>query len=622
MSERSDLDQTFGRRSILLGVAGLGVFGALGARLSYLQITKAEDYRTLSDKNRFNFRTIVPDRGRILDRYGAALADNRPEFRVVIIPERAGDMDMTLDRLSQYVPLSTASRERILKEVKRKRAFTPILIDEHLGWETFATLNLNTPNLPGVVPLSGQTRRYPKSGVFSHIVGYVGTPDPDDVNKDDDPLLRQPTFQIGKTGVEEVVDKRLRGSSGQLKIEVNALGRIVREWPNEGGKAQSGSDVYLTLDAGLQTFSAEQFGEDSGGAALMDVETGELRVLLSMPTFDSNLFVSGLTQMQMDELNSNPKRPQFNKVLGGGFPPASTFKMAVALAGLEAGIIAPDETITCTGKTKLGNRDFHCWKRRGHGKVNLHDSLKYSCDTYYYEMAQRMGMEPINAMARRLGLGQNYDMGLGGQNSGILPDDEWKRRRLNEGWRTGDTFNASIGQGFVLATPLQLTVMTARMANGRMSVSPFLIVNDEVPVFERLQVNPEHLALVRDAMHAVCEVPGGTAYKPDGTGIKGLQMAGKTGTGQVRAISAAERKSRVLRNEEVKWKYRDHSLFVGFAPYTQPRFAAAAIVEHGGSGAKRAADIVRAILGKALKDDGLGEDDASAPQDKALEGQP
>lgn len=605
MSKRADLDRTFGRRSVLLGIGGLGLFGALGARLSYLQIVRAEDYRTLSDNNRFNFRTIVPERGRILDRFGIALADNRPDFRVVIIPERVENMNLTLDRLSTYMPLSAGSRERILKDVRRKRGFSAVLVDEHLEWDTFAALNLDMPDLPGVMPLAGQTRRYPQSGVFSHIIGYVGTPDPSDVQRDNDPLLRQPTFQIGKTGVEEAVDKTLRGAAGKLKIEVNALGRVVREWPNEADKAQRGSDVYLTLDAELQNFAAKQFADDSGGAAVIDVKTGELRTLLSMPSFDSNLFVSGLTQAQMDALNNDEKRPQFNKVLGGGFPPASTFKMIVALAGLQSGVIDPNEEIVCRGKTPLGNRNFHCWKRRGHGPMNMYDSIKQSCDVYYYEMAERMGMAPINAMARRFGLGESYDLAIGGQSKGILPDDDWKRARLNDGWRTGDTYNASIGQGFVLCTPLQLAVMTARLANGRDRVSPFLVVGDKAPTFDSLMVSPEHLAIVRDAMYGVCERPGGTAYRPNGLGIVGAQLAGKTGTGQVRAISLAERQNRVLRNDEVEWKYRDHSLFVGFAPYTAPRFAAAAIVEHGGSGAKRAADIVRAVLGEALRRDGM-----------------
>jgi len=384
----------------------------------------------------------------------------------------------------------------------------------------------------------------------------------------------------------------------------------VREFPDDSDAAQPGEDVYLTIDSQLQSETAEAFGDESGGAVVMDVITGELRVLLSMPTFDANLFVSGLTQADMDRMNSDEKRPQFNKVIGGGYPPASTLKMVVAMAGLEDGLIDEDESVLCTGKTELGRRTFHCWKRRGHGKMNLHDAIKNSCDTYFYKMIERIGIDRVKSMGLRLGFGQVFDIGISGQTAGLLPDDEWKRGRLNDAWRTGDSYNASIGQGFVLATPLQLAVMTARIANGRRAVTPHIVVDEDVPDFARLDVNPEHLQIVQSAMFGVCEEPGGTAFKPGALGFDGVQMAGKTGTGQVRGISAAERAVRVRRNEELPWKYRDHSIFVGYAPYENPRFAASCIVEHGGSGARKAADIVRGMLRGALMSDGFGQNSA------------
>ncbi|MEE9348213.1 MAG: penicillin-binding protein 2, partial [Robiginitomaculum sp.] len=285
MAARDDNEQAFTRRAILLGGGGGLVFSALVTRLYYLQVVRAQDYATLSDNNRFNFRTIVPARGRILDRNGEEIAGNRQDFRVVIIPERIDDIDVTLDRLSRNITLSGKSRERIKKDIRKKRKFTPILIKEHLSWEDFAALNLDLPNLPGVVPLSGETRNYPKNGAFSHITGFVGTPSPQDTARDKDPLLRQPTFQIGKIGVERGADARLRGAAGKLKVEVNAFGRVVREWPDPNDAAVRGEDVYLTLDSRLQNFTAELYGEESGGAALMDVKTGELRALLSMPLY-------------------------------------------------------------------------------------------------------------------------------------------------------------------------------------------------------------------------------------------------------------------------------------------------------------------------------------------------
>lgn len=604
MSDSSD-SLTLTRRAAFLGVGGTAVFGALASRLYYLQVVRAEDYTALSEDNRFNFNILVPSRGRILDRNGEPLAINKQDYRLIIVPEQVKDMTLTLESVSEVVPLSAKTRKRIKQDAKENASFVPILIEDHLDWETFAALNLKTPEYPGVIPQVGEGRSYPHKGLFSHVLGYVGRAGPRDIENDKDPLLRQPTFRIGKTGVEAAVEKKLRGEAGRLKVEVNAVGRVVREWPEAKDRAKPGEDVWLTLDANLQSHAADLFEEDSGGAAVVDVMTGELRTLLSMPTFDGNLFVSGLTQAEMDRMNNDEKRPQFNKVIGGGYPPASTFKMVVMLAGLEQGIINPRERIVCTGKTAVGNRDFHCWERKGHGPMNMADSLKHSCDIYYYEMAQRLTMESIHSVAMRLGLGQKYDLGVAGQTTGIVPTPAWKEKRLGHRWRMGDSLNAFIGQGFVLATPLQLAVMAARLANGRKAVSPHLIIDEDVPEFRDLDINPQHLWLVQKAMWSVCEQPGGTAYKPNSLGIPGLEMAGKTGTGQVRGISASERRSGVLHNRELPWKLRDHSIFVGFAPFIAPRFAAGVIVEHGGSGARRAADIARGLLKRALERDGL-----------------
>ena len=603
------------RRSAILGAGGLGVFGILGARLYQLQVLQAENYRTLSDNNRFNFNMLLPERGVIRDRFGVPLAYNRQNFRLVMIPERTSDIDKTLDRVSAISPLSNGQRQRIEKDIRQNPKFVPILVKDNVDWETFTALNMRLHALPGIVSEAGQGRAYPENGVFSHVLGYIGRAGQQDIENDDDPLLKQPTFRIGKTGVEAAQEKRLRGSSGKLKVEVNARGRIVREWPDPETLATPGDDVWLALDADLQEFSAKQFatedeGDDSGGVCVIDVITGELRTLLSMPTFDSNLFVSGLTQADMDRMNNDPKRPQFNKAIAGGYPPASTFKMVVMLAALESGLINPDRPVNCTGKVKLGNRDFHCWKRQGHGKMNMRDALKNSCDSYFYEVGQVVGIDAIADVARRLGLGESHDISIGGVISGIVPTDSWKRERLGSGWRTGDTFNVSIGQGFLLATPLQLAVMTARIANSLESVTPHLVIGQTLPQFAPLDFAPEHLAFIRDAMWSVTSEPGGTAYKPKPFGadldVSGIEMAGKTGTGQVRGISAAERRSGIRKNSRLPWKLRDHSIFVGYAPYDRPRFAIGTIVEHGGSGAKRAANISRAILGEALRRDGLG----------------
>ena len=613
------------RRTFALGAGGIGVFGVLAARLYQLQVLQAENYRTLSDNNRFNFNMLLPERGEIRDRFGIPLARNSQNFRLVMIPERTTEIEKTLDRVSRISPISPRQRERIEKDIRQNPKFVPILVKDNIDWETFSALNMRLHALPGIVSEAGQGRTYPENGVFSHVLGYIGRAGSRDIEEDSDPLLKQPTFRIGKTGVEAAQEKTLRGASGKLKVEVNARGRIVREWPDPATRATPGKDVWLTLDAELQEFAAKQFatedeGDDSGGICVIDVITGELRTLLSMPAFDANLFVSGLTQSDMDRMNNDPKRPQYNKVIAGGYPPASTFKMAVMLAALESNLINPAKPVFCSGKLRLGNRTFHCWKRQGHGKVDMRDALKQSCDTYFYEISQVLGIDAIANVARRLGLGRLYDISIGGGIAGIVPTEEWKRQRLGTGWRTGDTLNASIGQGFVLATPLQLAVMTARIANTIEAVMPQLVIGQTLPNFEPLDFDPAHLAFVRDAMWSVTSEPGGTAYRPNPFGtdpsVKGMELAGKTGTGQVRGISMAERASGIRSNSKLPWKLRDHSIFVGFAPYDRPRFAVGTIVEHGGSGAKRAADISRAVLGEALRRDGLG--DASAADTGAL----
>lgn len=614
-AETAKAEAQMTRRTAVLSTGGLAVFGVLAGRFYQLQIQQSENYLALSEDNRFNFQTIVPSRGIVRDRYGEPLATNTLDYQVELIAEQIDDLPLTLSKLADVIHLSDGEVTRIRRDIRRRPGFVPITVKDHVDWDDFAALNMRVHALPGIFPKAGEGRSYPDDGLFSHVIGYVGKANDADVARDEDPLLLQPAFRIGKTGVEQAADAALRGKAGKLKVEVNARGRVVREWPDPADAANQGDDVYLTLDADLQRFAAKQFEDDSGGIAVMDIMTGELRTLLSMPTFDANLFVSGLTQADMDALNNDEKRPQYNKVLSGGYPPASTYKMVVMLAALKSGLIDPNRRVFCGGKTRLGNRLFHCWRREGHGPVDMRYALKQSCDTYFYEISQIIGVEAIADVARQLGLGQRYGIGITGEKQGIVPDPAWKRDRMGAGWRTGDTLNASIGQGFVLASPMQLAVMSARIANGTKAVSPSLFAGQDVAPFNDLGIDPAHMAFIQDAMWSVCEEPGGTAYRPNGLGIKDLDMAGKTGTAQVRGISRAERASGVISNANLPWKYRDHSIFVGYAPYTNPRFAVGCVVEHAGSGAGRAAAITRAVLGEALRRDGLGPrtDAAKAP---------
>ena len=599
-------DAVMNRRTAVLSLGGLSVFSILGGRFYQLQIAEAENYRALSEDNRFNFRTLLPSRGIVRDRHGEPLASNTLDYRVDLVAEQVKDLDKTLADLSSVINLSAREVENIRKEIKRKPGFVPVTVRDHVDWDDFAALNMRVHALPGVVPTAGEGREYPPDGIFSHVLGYVGKATDRDVERDPDPLLLQPAFRLGKTGVEQAADAELRGGAGRLRVEVNARGRVVREWPNPADAAQPGRDVYLTLDAPLQRFAAEQFEDDSGGLAVMDVMTGELRVLLSMPSFDANLFVSGLTQADMDRLNGDEKRPQYNKVLSGGYPPASTFKMAVMLAALESGKIDPARSVFCGGKVRLGNRLFHCWKRQGHGRMDMQEALQQSCDTYFYEISQTIGIEAIAEAARKLGLGQHHALGMAAEKTGIVPDPEWKQNRLGQAWQGGDTLNASIGQGFVLSTPMQLAVMATRLANGKEAVEPVLFAGRDREAPKPLGFDPEHIAYVQHAMHSVTSIPGGTAYRGDPLGLgREVAMAGKTGTAQVRGISRAERAAGVRKNNELPWRFRDHSIFVGYAPYISPRFAVGCVVEHGGSGSGRAAQITRAVLGEALRRDGM-----------------
>ena len=595
------------RRTAMLSAGGLGVFGVLGGRFYQLQVVESENYVALSEDNRFNFRTLIPSRGLVRDRHGEALASNTLDYRVEIVREQVKDVDATLAALSDVIDLSERELERIRRDLKRTAGFVPVTVRDHVDWDQFAALNMRVHALPGVVPSAGEGRQYSEDGIFSHVLGYVGKANERDIAADGDPLLLQPAFKLGKLGVEATADGELRGRAGRLRVEVNARGRVVREWPDPRDAAVKGKDVWLTLDAPLQRYAAEQYGEDSGGLAVMDTITGEMRVLLSMPTFDANLFVSGLTQADMDRLNGDEKRPQYNKVLSGGYPPASTFKMAVMLAALESGRINPRRTVSCRGSVRLGNRTFHCWKRQGHGAMNMRDALKQSCDSYFYEISQDIGVEAIADAARKLGLGQTHGLGLSAEKQGIVPDPLWKRDQLGQGWNGGDTLNASIGQGFVLASPFQLAVMAARIANGREAVVPTLFAGQALEPFEPLGFDPANVAYVQSAMFGVTCEPGGTAFRGDPLGLNPVKMAGKTGTAQVRGISRAERAAGVRKNSELPWRFRDHSIFVGYAPHDKPRFAVGCVVEHGGSGSGRAAQITRDVLAEALRRDGLGD---------------
>lgn len=603
IKDTADSARTISRRSLVLVGAQFAVAGALGMRMRSMQIEQADQYRLLAEENRINIRLLPPARGLIHDRNGVLLAGNEQNYRIVMVREDAGDVEAVLERLRKLVLLEDSDVERAIEEMKRRSAFVPVTIADRLTWEDIARVTVNAPALPGIIPEVGLSRIYPLGSDFSHVVGYVGPVSDYDLSRidDKDPLLQIPKFQIGKTGVENKLERTLRGAAGTKRIEVNALGRVMRELDREEGVP--GSDVQLTLDAELQSYVEARLEGESAGAVIIDLENGDLRALASAPTYDPNLFVRGISVKGWTELNENIYRPLAAKAVQGTYPPGSTFKIVTALAAIEEGVLDPEETIFCRGFTEVSGTRFHCWKGAGHGNVNLHESLKQSCDCYYYEIGQRIGIDKIAEMARKLGVGVRHDLPLSAVAEGLAPDKAWKTKVRSEDWRIGDTVNASIGQGYVLASPLQLAVMMARVATGR-NITPRIIKTidgkEQPPQpAESLGLNENTLRRIRQAMDAVSNNARGTGYRSRIT-MSEMRMGGKTGTSQVRRITAEERANGVTRNEDLPWERRDHALFVSFAPIENPRFAVAVIVEHGGGGSTAAAPIARDIMLQAL----------------------
>ena len=593
----------FGRRALMLaGIKGTLV-SALVARLYYLQVLQADRYGMLSDDNRISMRMLPPLRGRVLDRGGEEIANNRRNFRVLVVPEQADSLRSTLNRLGQLINLDDTQKARVLREAERRRKFVPILVADNLNWEDFARLNLYSPDLPGVQLDVGETRAYPGGPVFSHIVGYVGAVSRDDLKQDDDPLLELPGFRIGKSGLEKVYDGDLRGSAGDTQVEVNAYGRVIRELARHEG--QPGADLVLTIDAGLQRFAAERLGEESGAAVVLDILNGDVLAMVSNPGFDPDLFNIGISVADYQALQNNKHRPLFNKVLQGQYPPGSTFKMVVALAALEAGVILPGHTVFCPGHMELGDAKFHGWKKGGHGTLGVVQALGQSCDVFFYDVGRRVGPDRIAEMAKRLGIGGLTGIDMPSEAAGLVPTRDWKFARFGKRWAEGESLVTAIGQGYVLATPMQLAVMAARIANGGRVVSPRLVRKASEPrgapvEMRSLGISQASLSLVQQGMNAVTNTPGNTAYT---SRIKtvGWEMAGKTGSAQVKRISMAERESGVIKQEARPWEDRDHALFVAFAPVGNPRYAAAIVIEHGMSGAKTAGPIARDILEEAQR---------------------
>ena len=597
------MQRRLGRRTLLVGGLQLAFAGALGARMRYMQVDQADQFRLLAEENRINIRLIAPERGELFDRNGIALARNAPSYRIVVVREDAGDVEQVIANLARLVELDPDELERAMAEMRRSPPFLPVTLAERVSWQDISRVAVNAPALPGITPEVGLTRVYPRTDTLAHVVGYVGPVSDYDLAKieDPEPVLRIPRFQIGKVGLEAKREDILRGKAGAKRVEVNATGRVMRELDRREGNP--GADLQLTIDADLQDYVQARLGRESASAVIMDCETGDLRAIASSPSFDPNLFVRGISLADYNALTGDEYRPLANKSVQGTYPPGSTFKMMTALAALEDGVVSPNDTVWCPGYLKVGDRRFHCWKRAGHGNVDLLNSLKQSCDVYYYDVALRVGIDKISEMARRFGLGIRHDIPMSAVARGLAPNRAWKSEVHNQNWLVGDTANSAIGQGYMLASPLQLAIMSARLATGR-TVSPRLVksvngVEEPNAAGEPIGLNENNLRQIRRAMYAVSNERRGTAYRSRII-AEGMRMAGKTGTSQVRNITKAERAAGVIRNSDLPWDRRDHALFVCFAPFDNPKYAVSVVVEHGGGGSTAAAPIARDVVLQAL----------------------
>jgi penicillin-binding protein 2 len=578
----AQLTHSFERRTFVLGMAQAGVGMLLAGRLTWLAVAENAKYRAASESNRVNLTLIPPRRGWVIDRTGAALAANRADFRVDLVPDRVVDADATLATLAGLLGLTADRVGDIKDKLKKARGFQPVEVASNLDWDKFAAVSVRLPELPGVIPQRGFSRFYPTGAAVGHLVGYVGPASAEDYEKERNPLLITPGFKIGKDGLERHFEERLRGVPGARRVEATAGGRVVRDLGTR--EDVPGQPIQLTIDAALQDYAARRVGLESGSVVVMDCLTGDVLAMVSMPSFDPNSFADGIGRIEWKMLAEDDHVPLRNKVLRGLYPPGSTVKPMVALSFLEAGL-DPEASVSCGGGLRVGNRVFHCWNHRGHGTTNMSKGIYQSCDVYFYHFAQQVGMDKIAAMAKRLGLGQQFPMPYPGQSYGTVPDPAWKQRKYGKEWAIYDTVNATIGQGYMLVNPLQQAVMASRIASG-LQLTPRLLMSRDAPAAPSLGIRQDHLDLVHAAMNEVVNGRGtaGKARLP----VANVQMAGKTGTAQVVGLNVGNGKGGL-------WKHRDHGHFICFAPFDKPRYACAVAIEHGG-GSGAAYPIARDVM--------------------------
>jgi len=597
------------RRMFIIGAAKIIIFGGLIARLFSLQINDNKKYLTLSDKNRIREWKLPPTRGNIVDYFGNVIAGNLKVYQLHVIPEQVENFNYLISRLRSILQLSEKRIEKIKKKKNQLKPWESLIISENLSWSEFLKINNYLYELVGVKPVMTISRNYPFNDIYTHVLGYVSQPNEDDILANE--VIKEkfvPGIKVGKLGLEKTLENELIGVNDIQRYEVNAYGKRINQLEYQKGK--QGSKIRITLDTEVQKLCAELLVNKAGSISVMDIYTGEVIALYSSPSYDPNLFLFGISQDEWQLIRNNPLKPLINKTLSGLYSPGSTIKPIVALSALENNIIDTNFKVRCKGKIELHGQTFHCWKEKGHGTVNLKDAMKQSCDTYFYEIARKLGVDRLKITADKFGLGKKV-LGAYFENekSGQFPDTEWKKNNLGKGWVLGETLITGIGQGYTQTTPIQLCLMTAQIANGGYKINPKIITDDNQLTSEEIKKavqknnfqpnlplfdNQNNIKIVQKAMFSSTNELRGTSYRSRIEDPK-YQFAGKTGTAQVKRISKRERELD-LKTSQIPYNERDHALYVAFGPYKNPRYALSIIVEHGGSGSSTAAPMATKLF--------------------------
>lgn len=618
------------RRMFILSAAKILVFSGIVARLFFLQINENKKYLTLSDKNRLREWRLPPVRGDFLDYFGKVVAGNTEVYQLHVIPEEVSNFKTLIVRLKEILGLSNNEYLKIIRKKNNQKPWETLIISENLSWEQFSKLNLYLHELDGAKPVLSISRNYPYKENYTHVLGYVSRASISDINENK--AIKQnyvPGLRVGKIGLEKTFEKDLIGVNGVQRYEVNAYGKRINQLDHIDGV--KGKNITLTIDTEVQKLANDLLKGKSGSISVMDIYTGELVALHSSPSFDPNLFFHGISNKDWKEIRENPLKPLINKTITGLYSPGSTIKPIVALSALENDVISPNLTIECTGKTELYGQTYHCWKEKGHGFMKLRNAIKQSCDTYFYEVARRLGVDRLNLTAKKFGLGNKVLDGIFlDEKVGLVPSTKWKKDTLGRGWVLGETLITGIGQGYILTTPIQLCLMTAQLANGGFKIYPKITVSEKIETLDTIKNkisekiserekdqlgiikasekffkpkideyqplfrNQENVKFVLEAMFASTNELYGTSYSSRYDDKK-YQFAGKTGTAQIKKITEEQRKLD-LKTSEIPYEERDHALYVAYGPYKNPRYAVSIIVEHGGSGSVTAAPIAKKLF--------------------------